>query len=92
MEKKRGHTKGHKKATQAQAKKINKLYRDAQNTPMVALTSAMALSGRDFASMAYERLYEYIDKCAIKARWPKSNKHYGFNTKTMEFISPEGRA
>lgn len=74
------------KATKAEIKQVVRLYNTAQNTPCMALTSAQAVEGRDFATMAWDDVYEKIETLALKHGYPKRKKRYGLNCETGEFL------
>ena len=74
------------KATKPEIKKVIKLYNTALNTSYMALTSEQALSGRDFASLAWEDVYCTINELALKHGYPKRKKRYGLNCETGEFL------
>lgn len=74
-------------ATKLEVKKIIKEYQKAQNTPCIALTSASALGGRDFASLAWQNFYDFLSKIARKHGLPKITGQYGLDTKTGEFLT-----
>ncbi len=70
--------------TEEECTKLVNLYTDAQNTPVIALSSADMLSGNDWASQAWRRVGEFQEELG---------KKYGFdhmknaiNTKTREVI------
>jgi len=64
-------------ATEEEVEKIQRLYEEAIRTPVVALSSADALAGRDFASAAMDRVQQAIDEAAEAHGLPRTPKHYG---------------
>ena len=47
------------KLTTEELTELMELYKAAQNTPVIALSVADGLAGRDFASQAYKRFVNY---------------------------------
>ena len=76
------------KATKVETAKIMKLWKRANNTPSFGVTSAQVLGGRDFASIAWDDLYDTIDELAVKHGFKRLKNHYGFDPKKREFIKP----
>jgi hypothetical protein len=72
-------------ATKPEVKKLHKLVREAQETPMFCVTSEQALHGRDFATLAWERVYDECHRIALKHKLPEIKGRYGLNEKG-EFI------
>jgi hypothetical protein len=52
-----------------------KLFEEAQTTPIIALSCADMLSGRDWASQAWDRL---------RAKMDELGKKYGYNARTAQ--------
>ncbi len=57
---------------------LTELYRDAQNTSLMALSIADGLAGRDFSSTAWRRVKEEMDHLG---------KKYGFHPKNIRGIN-----
>ena len=74
-------------ASKSEKKRLLKMLKDAQSTPMIALTSEQALSGRDFASMAWDHLKKETHKTALKHGLPEIRGYYGIDLKSGEFVS-----
>ena len=66
-------------ATELEQKKLRKLAKEAQNTPMIALSSSDALNGRDFATSAWNRVQEECHKTALKHGLPEIQGFYGLD-------------
>lgn len=66
-------------ATKTEVKRLQKLLKVAQNTPVIALTSSDALNGRDLASMAWKRVQEACHKCALRHGLPEIKGFYGLD-------------
>jgi hypothetical protein len=60
--------------------KLNTLYKNAQNTPILALSSDDALKGKDFATIAWNEVRYFMDALGLK---------YTFNPKTIIGIDGE---
>jgi len=63
-----------------------KLVDEANSTPAIALGSADALSGRDFASLAWERVHNFISEMAVKHDLPEDTGPYGIDFTNGQFI------
>ncbi len=59
----------------------------ARNTPVMALTSEMALTGRDFASMAHMGVERACHAIALKHDLPEIEGFYGCDLETGEFVT-----
>ena len=66
--------------TKAEYEQLQLLYRDAQNTPVIALSSTDALTGRDLSSLAWTAVKDYMDHLGEK---------YGFDP-AKHAIKPNG--
>jgi len=75
------------KLTTEELAELVELYRTAQNTPVIALSVADGISGRDFASQAYKRFEE---KWAEIAKRHGAHPTDGFNSKTGEIVVGRG--
>ena len=73
-------------ANEEEIKKAFQLAKDAANTPMIALSSADALSGNDFATRAWKSAQEYCHALAIKKGLPEIPGFYGMK-QDGEFVS-----
>ncbi len=71
------------KLTQEELGELMELYKTAQNTPVIALSVADGIAGRDFASQARQR-FEY--KWAEIAKRHGAHSTDGFNSKTGEIV------
>ncbi len=70
------------KLLKTEVSKLIKLSRDAQNTPMIAFSSEMALSGRDAATIAHEAVQNY---------WKALAKKYKFKVSNYKSLNPKTR-
>jgi hypothetical protein len=61
---------------------LMRLSREAQDAPVMALSSADALSGRDFAGAARERVYSY---------WRELGCKYGFDASEIRPVDEKRR-
>lgn len=66
-------------ATKSQIKKLKSMMRRANNTPAIAITSEAALSGRDFASLAWQEVYETCHRMALRHGLKEINGFYGLD-------------
>lgn len=73
-------------ATDEEMAEINKLHHIAVNTPVIAFTSADALSGNDLASRAWKQLMERVHKIALTKGLPEIQGYYGIDGENKEFI------
>ena len=71
--------------TEDEAEEAQRLLEEANNTPVIAINSAQALSGNDFATMAWKRLYTFISKTAVSHGLPIGK--YGVDLESREFVS-----
>ena len=60
-------------------KKLLELYQRAENTPVMAMSVADGLAGRDFASTAWNEVRNFMDELG---------KKYGYKAQTAQ-IDPE---
>jgi len=72
-------------ATEEEIEELTALLKKAQSTPSMALSTADALGGRDFASMAWIRLRKQLHACALKHGLPEIEGYYGM-TMDGEFV------
>ena len=61
--------------TKEEHEELTNLYHEAQTTPVIALSCADMLSGRDWASQAWDR---------VRAKMDELGKKYGYNPKTAQ--------
>lgn len=61
-------------------KALTELYAEARTTPVVALSVADMIAGKDWASQAWDRVREKMDELGLK---------YGFDPKKMKGIDGE---
>ncbi len=61
---------------------LAKLSKEARDTPVMALSTADALAGRDFASLARQRVMD---------RWDELGKKYGFKPNGLRPIDEAAR-
>ncbi len=78
-------------STKQQAEEILELMKQAQSTPVIAMSSADALSGNDLSSRAWKRVYEEVNQYAQEAGLPKlkDDRDYGIDLTTREFLEEE---
>jgi hypothetical protein len=74
------------KATPAEKNNILELAETARKTPVIALSMKDGMEGRDFASLAWERVYDAINDAAIAHDLPRGD--YGFDSDKGEFMDP----
>ncbi len=72
-----------------QIKEVGEAYRTAQNTPMIALSSAQALSGNDFASRAWKTFHRLLYDYALAEGLPEIQGWYGLDIETGEVLGPD---
>jgi len=72
------------KLTPEELKELTELYHDAQDSPVMALSSKDALSGNDFSSRARNR---FADRWAEIAKLHGVSSNCGFNSTTGEIVS-----
>ena len=65
---------------------MRKLSDDAANTPCFGLSSAQVLSGNDFASLAYKRMFSRLTELAKAHGLPEIDGEYGL-TKDGELVT-----
>jgi len=73
-------------ATDDEQAELLELLNKARNTPVIALTSADALGGRDFASVAWKRVRERCHEVALAHGLPEVPGCYGMDN-NGEFLS-----
>lgn len=73
-------------ATDEEKKELAELMKTAATTPAIALSSAQALTGQDFASQAWERLFKRCHAIALSHGLPEIPGYYGCDTSTGEFV------
>jgi len=71
------------KLTVEELKELMELYKIARTTPVIALSVADGIAGKDFASQAYKR---FEDRWAEIAKYHGAHPSDGFNSKTGEII------
>ena len=71
------------KLTPEELEELIELYKNARNTPVIALSVADGISGNDFASRAYKR---FEDRWAEIARLHGVRPSAGFDSKTGEIV------
>ena len=76
-------------ATDEEKKQIKELVSTAQSTPMIALSSDAAISGRDFSSLAWKSAHEKIHATAMSHGLPDTQGWYGIDLANGEFLSME---
>ena len=54
------------KITDEENKKLQDLYKEAQNTPVIAMSVKDGMEGRDWATQAWNRVREYMDELGKK--------------------------
>ena len=67
------------KLTSEEHSRLMELYQKARNTPMIAMTTQDALSGKDWATQAWDEVRAYMDELG---------KRYGYIPQTAQ-ISPK---
>lgn len=72
-------------ASEEELEELQQLSRAAARTPVIALSSADALSGNDFASQAWRRAQERCHKVALSHGLPEISGFYGL-TREGEFV------
>ncbi len=76
-------------ATDEEKKELAELLKTAQATPAIALSSAQALVGEDFASQAWKRVNKRCHAIALLHGLPEIPGFYGCDISTGEFIKTE---
>ena len=64
------------------------MYHAAENTPVIALSSAQGLSGNDFASRAWMSFHRLLYDFALAAGLPEIEGWYGLDMKSGEVLGP----
>lgn len=72
-------------ATKEEKEEILKLHKQAQSTPVIALSSAHAMRG-GFSGEIWDRLKKKIHKIALSHELPEIEGYYGFDGKNGEFL------
>ena len=72
-------------ATEEEKERINKLHKQAQNTPVMALSGAHAMRG-GFSGEIWDRLKKTVHKIALSHELPEIEGYYGFDGKNGEFL------
>jgi len=75
-------------ATKKERSKLFKLLKEAQNTPVIAVSSAQALAGKDFSAVAWDRVREECHRLALSHGLPEIPGYYGM-IGTGEFVVAE---
>lgn len=71
-----------------QIAEVGEAYHTAENTPVIALTSAQGLSGRDFASNAWMRFHRLLYDFALAEGLPEIEGWYGLDMTNGEVLGP----
>ncbi len=74
--------------TAEQIEKVREAYHEAETTPVIALSSAQALGGQDFASQAWMRFHRLLYDFALVQGLPEIEGWYGLNMKSGEVLGP----
>jgi len=74
------------KASPEEVVELKGLLQTAQTTPVIALSTADAMSGRDFSSLAWNRVKERCHAVALAHGLPEIPGFYGCDLKTGEFV------
>ena len=72
-------------STDEEKEKINKLHKEAQQTPVIALSGAHAMRG-GFSGEIWDRLKKTIHKIALSHGLPEIEGYYGFDGENAEFL------
>jgi hypothetical protein len=70
--------------TKEEHDKLVELYERAQTTPVIALSVADGLAGRDFATLAWNRVQEYMDKLGAKYLYEPTKARISMDSPTFE--------
>lgn len=73
-------------ATEEEAQEISRLAVTASNTPVIAFSSAMALSGQDASSMAWDLVHKACHRAALAHGLPEIQGYYGIDLEKREFV------
>ena len=73
-------------ATKDELDTLKKAATTAANTPVIALTSADALSGNDWASVAHRNVQKACHMLALEHGLPEITGYYGIRLDTGEFV------
>lgn len=74
------------KANENEIEELKRLLLVARRTPVIALTSEQALSGRDLSSQAWERVKTRCHEVALAHGLPEIPGYYGCDLETGEFL------
>ena len=72
------------KITEDENKKLQDLYKTAQNTPVIAMSVKDGLEGKDWANLAWDKVRQYMDELANKYGYDPAT--HAINPKTGEVI------
>ena len=67
---------------------VREAYHEAETTPAIALSSAQALGGQDFASQAWMRFHRLLYDFALAQDLPEIKGWYGLDMKSGEVLGP----
>ena len=73
-------------ATEEEIKELKKLLIEARSTPVIALSVAQGISGKDLASQARESLIKKCHSFALAHNLPEMKGYYGCDLSTGEFL------
>lgn len=73
-------------ATREEVARLKEQAGQAAETPAIALSVADGLAGRDFASLARERLMHWCHEAALAHGLPEVPGWYGCDLETGEFL------
>ena len=71
-----------------QIEEVKEAYQQASTTPVIALSSAQALSGNDMASRAWMRFHRLLYDFALAKGLPEIEGWYGVETTSGEILGP----
>ncbi len=71
-----------------QIAEVKAAYLQASNTPVIALSSAQALSGGDMASRAWMRFHRLLYDFALAEDLPEIQGWYGLDMESGEVLGP----
>lgn len=74
-------------ATPDELQEIVEMVNTARTAPVMALSSAAALSGNDFSSLAWKEARKLIHETAMKHGLPDTPGFYGIDQENGEFLS-----
>ena len=70
------------KVTKEESDKLTKMWKEAQNTPVIIIASGT----KSFAEVAWDRVREYMDEIAKKYGVTAGPGKWGVNNKTLEIF------